>query len=90
MEASLLQSQISQRTGNVSRIANMINERTGDFMEGWKEKTGEDFQKRLETYSTALNEKVSKEVADKGEGISFLTNVPQFECAQWSPSGCWA
>jgi len=71
-----LQSQISQRSTNVDRLSQLINQSKNFDYENWVEASNKTFQEQLTKYSDLGQKAVSEKIASEGEAIGAFTGAP--------------
>ncbi len=71
-----LQAQISQRSTNVDRLSQLINQSKSFDYENWVEASNKTFQEQLTKYSDLGQKAVSEKIASEGEAIGAFTGAP--------------
>lgn len=71
-----LQAQISQRSTNVDRLSQLINQGKNFDYENWKEGADKTFQEQLTKFSDLGQRAVSEKIASEGEAIGAFTGAP--------------
>ena len=66
------------RAQNISQTAESANQSLADQFSDYRGRTSDKFSINLEDYSDKLNTQISKEIAQRTEGVSALSNVPIF------------
>ena len=71
-----LMSQINSRADSMRNISDMANDSRGGFFGDFKNTISNDYQGALEDYADKLNVDVSKEISQRSEGFSILSQTP--------------
>lgn len=71
-----LQAQISQRSTNVDRLSQLINQGKNFDYENWKEGADKTFQEQLTKFSDLGQRAVSEKIAREGEAVGAFTGAP--------------
>jgi len=66
------------RAQNIQQTAESANQSLADQFSDFRGRTSDKFSINLEDYSDKLNTQISKEIAQRTEGVSALSNVPVF------------
>ena len=76
--SSFLQSQIRNRAENVQSVADSLNQTKGGYFDEIKGAAENSYNLNLEEYADELNSEISKQIAQKSEGVNVLLQTPIF------------
>ena len=71
-----LEQQISQKTGAVDRVSNMISNSRDEYFTDWKDKSTAAFSTKVAEYGAGLQAETQKRIADLTEGTSVIADSP--------------
>tara|TARA_R110000822_G_scaffold56668_8_gene143039 strand:- start:158 stop:1477 length:1320 start_codon:yes stop_codon:yes gene_type:complete len=76
--SSFLQSQIRNRAENVQSVADSLNQTKGGYFDEIRGAAENSYNLNLEEYADELNSEISKQIAEKSEGVNVLLQTPVF------------
>lgn len=76
--SAFLQSQMRSRAENVQALSNALDETKGGYFDEIKSRAEDAYNLNLEDYADELNAAISKQVAQKSEGMNVILQSPVF------------